>query len=196
MIWGAVLGGAAMAGWFDTTASAEKQTPVSLAAGGGNWQVQDGTLKITVTQMGSDVTGAFSDWSAQIQYSDEADENGKHGEVSVEIATGSLSLGSVTNQATGPGYLASEAHPVAEFSADLMRQNNGLIAVGDLVIREQSVPVEMPFTLTIEGNTAQASGGLQVDRRDFNMGTDVTDEGSLAFSVGISFELSATRGEP
>lgn len=194
-VWGVVIGGAAAAGWFDV-APQEEQAPVSLAAGGGNWQVQDGTLQITVTQMGSEITGTFSDWSAQIQYADTADENGKHGEVVVEIATGSLSLGSVTDQATGPGYLASQTHPVATFKADLMQQGNGLVAIGDLTIRDDSVPVELPVSLAIEGQRAEASGRVQVDRRDFNMGTDVTDEGSLAFGVGISFDLTAERAAP
>ncbi len=34
---------------------------------------------------------------------------------------------------------------------------------------------------------------LRVDRRDFGVGADAKDEGSLGFSVGISFELTATR---
>jgi hypothetical protein len=51
----------------------------------------------------------------------------------------------------------------------------------------------MPFEVTIDGDTATASGGMTVDRRNFNIGQGVNDEGSLEFSVDISFELTATR---
>ena len=51
----------------------------------------------------------------------------------------------------------------------------------------------MPFELSIDGDTATASGGLTVDRRNFNIGQGVKDEGSLAYSVDIGFELTATR---
>lgn len=193
-IWAAVLGSATAAGWVSLGVQ-RAAISTSLAAEGGNWQVQEGALRLTVVQGGADVTGSFADWSAQIQYADTPDATGRHGEVAVDIRTGTLSLGSVTSQATGPGYLDSAAHPLAEFRADIVRRAAGLVAVGELSIREISVPVEMPFDLTIEGDSAQASGTLRVDRRDFNMGMDVTDESSLAFGVEISFEVTAQRVE-
>ena len=55
------------------------------------------------------------------------------------------------------------------------------------------MPVEMPFDLSIEGGTASAKGGLSVDRRDFGIGLGAKDEKSLGFTVGIDFELTATR---
>ena len=63
---------------------------------------------------------------------------------------------------------------------------------GDLTIRDQSVPVEMPFELQIDGDTAQATGGLSVDRRNFGIGSEGTD--SLGATVDIQFTLTATRG--
>lgn len=191
-VWGAVLGGAGAAGWF-SHAGAGAQQPVTLAEGGGNWQVIEGTLGITVQQMGSGVSGRFSEWSADIQYAPDPDAAGKHGEVRVEISTASLSLGSVTTQATGPGYLASESFPIALFEADIISVDNALIAKGDLVIRDLTLPVEMPFTLALDGETATASGKLTVDRRAFEMGQDVRDASTLGFDVEIGFDLVATR---
>lgn len=191
-VWAVVIGGAATLGWFKTH-DASASAPVTLAAEGGNWQVKDGTLQITVTQMGSEITGSFTDWSALIQYADAPDDTGKHGEVEVTIHTASLTLGSVTSQAVGKGYLESETHPQASFRADIMNGDNGLQAQGDLTIREISAPLTLPFELAIDGETARASGSATVDRRDFNIGADVTDEGSLAFAVVISFDLTATR---
>ncbi len=191
-VWAAVLAGAAMLGWF-TPPEAAAPVPTTLSAEGGNWQVKDGTLEITVTQMGADITGAFADWSARIQYAETPDETGKHGEVVVEINTASLTLGTVTDQATGLAYLSSAAHPIATFDADIISIDNILMAKGNLDTRGESVPFELPFELAIEGDMAEASGRAEVDRRAFKMGLDVTDEGSLGFGVGIAFALTAQQ---
>jgi cytochrome b561/polyisoprenoid-binding protein YceI len=186
-VWAVVLIGANSLGWFkaDATQSAPAQ---SLAAVQSDWTVQDGTLNITVVQMGSEVTGSFADWTADISYEAEA-ENPK-GNVTVTVSIPSLTLGSVTDQAMGAEYFNAEAHPTARFEAQIVKEE-GHIAQGTLTIKDQSAPVEMPFELTTEGNTAQASGGLTVDRRSFNIGGEATE--SLGASVDIRFELTATR---
>ena len=206
-VWAAVLGGAAGMGWFtraeatrapvttDQTAdqTADQTTAQTRAAADGNWQVETGELSLVVTQMGSDISGRFSDWSAEITYDETADAEGRHGAVTVEIRISSLTLGSVTDQALGAEYLAAETHPSARFTADLITRDGQKIAVGNLTIRDNSVPVEMPFDLQIEGDTVQASGGLEVDRRDFGIG--LAQEGSLGATVTIAFDLTASRAE-
>ncbi|MEI4231917.1 cytochrome b/b6 domain-containing protein [Roseovarius sp. D22-M7] len=188
-IWGGTIGGAGAIGMFDAP---EQATP-SLAEVESEWKVDSGNLSITVVQMGSEVTGSFDEWTADIAYSETPDANGQHGTVEVEVAIRSLSLGSVTSQAMGADFFNVEEHPTAKFTADLVADEDGKIATGTLTIRDQSVPVEMPFEVTIDGDTATASGGLTVDRRNFNIGQGVKDEGSLAYSVDIAFELTATR---
>ena len=185
-VWAIVLGGANGLGWFKLDAA---QAPTqSLASVESDWTVRDGTLEITVVQMGSEVTGRFADWTADISY-ETAAENPK-GDVTVTVSIPSLTLGSVADQAMGADYFNAEAHPTATFTAQIV-ETDGHIAQGTLTIKDQSVPVEMPFDLTIEGDTAKAQGGLTVDRRAFGIGGDATD--SLGASVDISFELTATR---
>ncbi len=188
-IWGATIGGASAVGMFDAP---EKAAP-SLAEVESDWQVEEGSLQITIVQMGSEVTGSFDEWTADIAYSETPDADGRHGTVEVEVAINSLSLGSVTSQAMGADFFNVENHPTARFAADLVESDEGKIAEGTLSIRDESVPVEMPFDLSIEGDTATASGELIVDRRDFRIGADVKDEDSLEYSVDIAFELTATR---
>jgi cytochrome b561/polyisoprenoid-binding protein YceI len=186
-VWAVVLIGANTLGWFKVEAT-ENAPAQSLAEVESDWTVQDGVLEITVVQMGSEVTGSFADWTADISYEAEA-ENPK-GEVTVTVSIPSLTLGSVTDQAMGTEYFNTEAHPTATFNAEIIKAE-GLTAQGTLTIKDQSVPVDMPFDLTIEGDTATATGGLTVDRRSFNIGGEATD--SLAASVDIRFELTATR---
>ncbi|MAU51296.1 MAG: cytochrome [Roseovarius sp.] len=190
-VWGAVLGGAAGMGRFETRADAGG---ARLAAVQSDWAVQEGSLQIRIRQMGSDVTGSFADWTAAIAYAETPDAEGRHGTVEVVVSIPSLALGSVTSQAMGKEFFNAEAYPTATFAADLLSGADGHLARGALTIKGQSVPVEMPFTLVIDEGMATASGTLTVDRRDFGIGLGTQDAGALGFEVEISFDLVATRG--
>ena len=201
LIWVGVLGSAAGMGWFGSPDSHTAQTPGQVQAETtvsetGNWQVSEGTLSISVKQMGAEVQGQFASWNANIQYDDAPDANGVHGTVSVEVDIASLSLGAVTGQALSADYLAAIDHPTAVFTARLLSEKDQMIARGTLTIRDVAIETEIPFTLNIQGGTAQSSGELIVDRRDFGIGNGVQDEGTLAFAVSITFTLTANRAAP
>ncbi len=159
-----------------------------------DWQVQDGTLSITVHQFGSDVTGSFADWTAAISFDPEAGP-GPAGHASVQIAIASLTLGTVTDQAMGPEFFDASGFPTATFEADLIRQEDGsYIAEGTLELKGTQVPVSLPFSIVMEDGTARATGGTAIDRRDFGIGTaSYNDEGSLGFQVKVSVDLTASR---
>ncbi|MEM7599301.1 MAG: YceI family protein [Pseudomonadota bacterium] len=160
-----------------------------------DWMVTEGTLDLSVMQFGSKVDGGFSDWTAAIDYSETPDEDGKHGTVTVTINIASLTMGSVTDQAKDTDYFDLANHPTATFEADILRSDAGHIAEGTLTVKDQTVPVSMPFDLTLSGDTAEASGGLRVDRRDFLIGMGTQDDATLSFAVEIAFALTATRGD-
>ncbi|MFD1341796.1 cytochrome b/b6 domain-containing protein [Litorisediminicola beolgyonensis] len=191
-VWAAAFGIGAGTGLFsadDQGASAE------LAEVESQWQVTEGTLAITVQQMGSEVSGQFADWTADIAF-EERDAPGTRGSVRVEIATGSLTLGSVTKQATGPDFLATEAHPVAIFEAEIMTATDGYAAEGTLTLSGETVPVTLPFQLRIDGDRAVMEGALTLDRRNFGIGSGMTDPDQLGFSVQVEVSLTATRADP
>ncbi len=188
--WVAALGIGAGIGVFD--ARAGLPAPAELAEVQSDWQVQDGTLGITVTQFGSDVTGSFADWTAAISF-DESQQNGKAGTVDVTVAIGSLQLGSVTDQAMGPDFFDVQTYPTARFQADLFTTGEVNLARGTVTIRDTSVPVEMYFSLNIDGDTATVSADLDLNRLDFNIGANMADETSLLFGVAVNVALTATR---
>ncbi|MGR3490846.1 MAG: cytochrome b/b6 domain-containing protein, partial [Shimia sp.] len=88
----------------------------TLAPVNSDWQVQEGTLGIEVTQFGSPVTGSFADWTAAISFDETAPADNK-GDVTVTVAIGSLTLGSVTDQALGPDFFDAGVFPTALFTA-------------------------------------------------------------------------------
>ena len=168
----------------------------ALAEAESEWQVQEGTLAISVTQLGSKVDGQFADWTAAINFKETADAEGKHGDVEVTISIPSLTLGSVTSQAMGADFFNAETHPTAIYRADILAVETGYVAEGTLTIRDQTAPVTLPFTLQIEGDTATMQGETVIDRTAFGIGAGTQpDEGSLGFDVGLSVELTATRAQ-
>lgn len=156
------------------------------------WTVQEGSIGISVSQFGSTVNGSFSDWTSAISF-DETVEAGKAGEVTTTISIPSLSLGSVTDQAMGADFFNAEGFPTASFQADITVASGTYVAEGTLTIKDQSVPVSLPFTLELNDDTARMTGSTTLDRRNFAIGDSVTDEATLGFEVAIDIALTATR---
>ncbi|MEQ9693247.1 cytochrome b/b6 domain-containing protein [Shimia sp. SDUM112013] len=168
-------------------------TTAQLEAVPSDWQVQEGTLSLSVVQFGSEVTGSFGNWTAAISF-DETATDGRHGDVAVTVAIDSLTLGSVTDQALGADFFDVAAHPTANFAADLMAAEQGYVAKGTLTLKGMTVPVTLPFALTIKGDTATMQGQTTLNRLDFGIGTNMPDESSLGFPVEIEVTLTAMRG--
>lgn len=160
-----------------------------LSAVQSDWTVQDGTIDITITQFGNDVVGQFNDWTAAIAF----DPDSGTGTAQVNISIGSLTLGSVTAQAMGPDYFDNATFPTAVFIADIAPIVDGHMATGTLTIRDKIVPIEMPFALNIQDDTAQMSAAMTLDRRDYDVGNNMADESSLKFPVRVQINLTATR---
>jgi cytochrome b561/polyisoprenoid-binding protein YceI len=156
------------------------------------WELQQGTLALEIKQLGNAVTGRFETWNAAIQY-DPTRQAGEMGNVLVEIDIASLTLGTVTAQALGADYFDASTHPKAVFEATLSQEDGALIAAGALTIKNITIPLRFPVTLTTQGTTAEASGSFQLDRRDFNIGQTVPDEKTLGFTVDLTFDLTAKR---
>ncbi|MEL7114697.1 MAG: cytochrome b/b6 domain-containing protein [Pseudomonadota bacterium] len=186
-----------LAGFGGAFALVQSHTPeaapvTELAEVASDWQVTEGTLSITVQQLGAAVTGSFADWTASISFEEEATE-GRHGETTVEIAISSLTLGSVTEQALDADFFNAAAFPTARFTASLVPADTGYLAEGTLSLRGAEVPVALPFTLEITGDTAVMTAEVTLDRRTFGMGESYPDENTVGFGVLVSVELTATR---
>lgn len=189
VIWAGVLG-------FGTLNAAptppQQSAPAPHAQTTGNWQVQEGTLSLTIRQFGNDVSGQFGTWQAVITF-DPAADGPNAGTVAVNVDIASLTLGTVRDQAMGPEYFDVEQHPNARFVADILRDGPGYIADGTLTLKGIQMPLRLPFSLLIDGDAARMTGAARLDRRDFQIGTGMTDPAQLGFDVAISVNLSATR---
>lgn len=194
-IWAVAIAGGSALGLAKTHVSAAPAPQVALPeTGTGNWVVESGSVGLTVINFGNAVSGSFADWTARIVFDPTAPPE-KMGEVEVQIAVPSLSLGSVTQQALGAQYFNAEAHPTASWRADITGAPGGTYtATGPLRLAGGEAPVTLAFTLEIDGETAQMRGTTQIDRRSFQIG-EGSDEATLGFGVDVAVEVVATRTE-
>ena len=164
---------------------------VSQAEGEGNWAMETGTVTFIVAQMGTDVAGTFDSFTADIRF----DEASGTGQVKVSIDTTSLTLGSVTKQAKETEFFDVLTHPVAVFDAAIApgAEAGAYLASGTLTLRGMTLPLDLPFSLTISGEKAVMSGTTRIDRRAYKMGPSYPDEASVGFMVQVTADVTATR---
>lgn len=172
---------------------------IGTAQAADSWSVvhDESTLGFIGTQGNNSFTGSFADWDADIRFSPDDLENSA---VSVTIQMASADAGSDqrNNALPGSAWFAVEEYPTASFTADRFTHEGGdaYIAHGTLQIRSIAQEVDLPFTLTIDGDTAMVDGSLDIVRTNFNVGTGqwATEE-TVKFGVEITVDLTATRAE-
>lgn len=175
------------------TALALTATPAAAA----DWTV-DGdtsTLGFAGTQAGSEFTGRFDDFAAEITFDP---ENLDAASVRVVIDVASFDSGDEARDETAMGadWFDAATYPEAVFDVAEVHAtgDDTYEAVATLTIRDQTRDVVLPFTLTIDGDTARMSGELAVDRRDYTLGTGDWATGELVGTdVTITVDLSAVR---
>ncbi|MFY0596101.1 MAG: cytochrome b/b6 domain-containing protein [Cognatishimia sp.] len=192
-IWAGAMGIGTFGGAFTSHDTSVETAELSDVVS--DWNVTEGTISIEITQFGGPVTGSFADWTAQISFDEKLTE-GPLGNTVVEIAIGSLSLGSVTQQAMGADFFDVAGFPTAQFSAEIFADPNGdeqYLAQGTVTLKGVSVPVTLPFQLAIDQNIATMRGQTSLNRQDFGIGDNMPDETNLGFGVEVVIELTAER---
>ena len=156
-----------------------------------DWRVTEGSLQITVDQFGSLVTGEFADWTAAITFDPNAPGDVK-GTADVTVGIGSLTLGNVTPDALSPDFLDAERFPTAQVSGDIVSVGDSYELRGNVTIKGAETPLTLPFDLALDGDTAQATGTVTLQRLDFNVGETMQDEANVGFAVIVNIDLTAT----
>jgi len=159
------------------------------------WTVQPGgKLGFTTQWSGQPLAGHFRSWDADISFGRAALDQSR---VTVRIQTGSITTGQGQPDSALPGeeWFSTTAFPTATFNAHQFRRaGNGFEAVGTLMIKGQSHPITLPFTLDITGDTAHMKGSATIDRTAYGIGFPATDE--IPAEVKIDIDLTAKRQAP
>ena len=152
-------------------------------------------LGFTVQWSGEAFNATFKSWKADIAF-DPADL--PHSKVVATIDLNSEDSGSADNDdgVKGAEGFATDKFPSARFETTGFTAKSGTsyVANGRLALHGMSRPVTLPFTLTINGNSAHMTGKAVVSRIDFGLGQgEWANETPIAHAVTITVDLTATR---
>lgn len=163
-------------------------------------QAEDSALAFTASQSGSPVKGRFQQFQATIFF-DPDDPAAGSLEVTIAMASATTDDSSRDQTLKGPDLFHVEEHPQAVFKADRFEKaegENAYIAPGELTLRGVTNPLDLPFTLQIEGSgagaIARAQGSVSIARLDYGVGQgDWRDTGTVADAVEIAIDVTAVR---
>jgi polyisoprenoid-binding protein YceI len=176
------------------SASAPATAPAAPVA----WRVQKGsTLGFATTWSGDPLQGRFERWTADILFSP---DDLAHSKVTVSIDVTSAKTGDDQRDASLPSsdWFDAAAHPKARFTATRFDHPGGerYVAHGTLNLRGVSKPLDLPFRLTIAGDTAKVSGETSLDRLAFGVGQgDFQSTDQAPAKVSVRVELTALRDQ-
>ncbi|MBV9045523.1 MAG: YceI family protein [Alphaproteobacteria bacterium] len=139
----------------------------------------------------------FKSWKADIAF-DPKDLG--HSKAVVTINLASEDSGSEDNDdgLKGAEGFATDTFPTAKFETTGFTSKGGsnYVATGRLNLHGLTKPITLPFTLTVNGNTAHMVGKAVVSRIDFGLGQgEWAGDTPVGHAVTITVDLTATRAK-
>jgi polyisoprenoid-binding protein YceI len=167
------------------------------AADAPRWSVvgAESTITVVATQLGSPFEAVFRSFSADIRFDPDHPE-ASSAKVVIDVSSFDSGNADRDARALGPDFFDVAAHPEATFETMRFRRGGGgWIADAALTIKGVPRPVSLPFTLRIDGERAEMTGTLEIDRGDFAVGTGEWAPASsgVGRTVGIDLHLLAVR---
>ncbi len=160
------------------------------------WQVEPGgRLSFRADYSGSPVDGSFTRWDADIKFSPD-DLAGSSIRVSVDLGSVDTADAERDDNLRSDSFFDVTAHPKAVFTSRSIRHRGGdrYEAAGTLAMHGASVPLTLPFTVTIVGARASASGSARINRTAFGVGSGQwADTATIADGVAVNFRLRANK---
>lgn len=166
------------------------------------WKVDQEASRVgfTAWQSGSPVPGEFENFKAEIRFARDDLDNSA---VDVQIEIASVATGSMDRDQTitSPSLFHAQKYPTARFRADRFVHQGGstYVAKGELTMRGQTHPVDLPFELDItetgDGRLkAVAEGQVTVKRLRWGIGQGQWKDTSMVPNeVRIEIRIVATR---
>lgn len=157
----------------------------------------ESSLAFTFRQMGSAIEGRFGAFTADITFDPDDLENAQ---VTTEIVIDSVDTGNAERDAgiVGEDWFQTGTYPTASFaSTDFAALGgNDYLVTGDLTIRDVSETIELPMTITIDGDTASATGRIELDRRTFGIGRgDWASDAAVGYDVVLEIAVKAEAAD-
>mgnify|MGYP001348370374 CR=1 FL=1 len=155
------------------------------------------TVGFSAVDAGYPFTGEFEAYEADILF-DPANLDAS--KVTVRIDLESASTGAPDRDGSLPSgtWFDVKNHPTATYEASQFKATGegAYVAKGTLTLKGVTKPVDLPFTLKIDGNTAHVNGETALDRTTFNVGEGEYASGeTISKEVKVLIDLTAVRAE-
>lgn len=130
------------------------------------------TLAFSSSAEGAAFDGHFDRWSADIRFDP---KNLASARVTVQVETGSVVTGDSgrDQSAQGNDWFAVAMFPKATFVSHTIKDlgSGHYEADGELTLRDKTLPLVLPFTLTFKGDEADMHSEVDLDRSLWSFGT-------------------------
>ena len=169
----------------------------AAAAADPTWAVDSAksTLGFTGQQSGAPFSGQFKTWTARISF-DPAHPETAQVLATVDVASATTGDAQKDEAMPGEDWFDAAKFATATFQATgfAPKGSGSYDAKGKLMLRGMTRDVDLPFTLTITGNTAHAVAHATLVRTDFGVGQGAWTTGdTVALEVAVDLDLTATR---
>lgn len=168
------------------------------AAQARDWQVdpEASTIDFIFRQMGSPVRGRFEEFTAEISFDPDALDAAR---VAAEIVIDSVNTGNPERDEgiVGADWFDTATYPTARFESTGFSHAGGddYVVAGELTVRDVTQAIEMPMTISLDGDSATATGTLELDRRDFEVGRgEWASDAAVGYDVILELTIAATAG--
>ena len=154
-------------------------------------------LEFVFRQMGSPLRGKWQDFSTEITFDPDDLANAS---VVTLIRIDSVDTGNPERDAgiVSADWFDTGTHPTASFaSTGFAHQGGGdYLVTGELTIRGITEVIEMPMTITLNGDSAVASAAIDLDRRTFEIGRgDWASDAAVGHDVILELEVVARAAD-
>ena len=170
---------------------------VAFPAEAANWNVDYAKSKLgfSVLWSGEPFSANFKSWKAEIEFDPTAPHLAR-AMVVIDLASESSGEPDFDDGLKGAQGFQVSQFPAARFVTTTFAHEIGAeyVATGNLSIKGITRQVVLPFTLTVNGNTAHMKGTAHIIRNDFGVGTGAWAAPSpVSRDVTVTIDLTATR---
>lgn len=168
---------------------------LSFPLAAAEWEVdkEESHLAFHGSMLGVSAVGFFRHFESEIAFGPDDVENA-HVVIDVDMASVDSAHDERDTALKLPEWFAAGAFPRAHFEARNFQQldDTSFEAQGSLTIKGITQEITLPFTLSIDGGNAFATGSLDLNRSDFEIGTGEWATNRLvAFDVHVEFHIVA-----
>lgn len=169
-------------------AMAESEAPADAAA---QWRVDQAqsALDFAGSVDGEGFEGGFSGWTADIWFDP---DNLAGSKIDARVNLASLDSGDSERDETALSADWLGTGTARFVSDEISVTGDGYAAAGTLSVKGVSNPVTLPFTVTINGDTAQALAEFGFNRADWDVGGGDFD-GAVSDSITVTADITASR---